>query len=179
MRLKETIKKSKLNYSHDLIWHKGDMGYGNLNIMGTTHEFVVGLSKGKPEKSRPIEIDGEVKKRTSAFYSGKLSKKEYYGHPTQKPVGLMSYIILNRTDEGDTILDPFAGVGTVAIAAKLLNRKSIDMEIDQKYVDLINKRLKDDNHLHMYRRMLDNGLSRVFGGVTYSLDNNSQKELFK
>jgi len=137
----EFIKHSKFKYSHDFIWHKGDMGYGNLNIMGTTHELIIGLSKGCPEKCRPLYVDGKLKKRTPACYVGKLSKKEYYGHPTQKPVGMMAYIILNRTDKGDLVLDSFAGVGSTLIAAKLLNRNYIGIELDKEHFANINKRL--------------------------------------
>lgn len=163
------IKRSKFEYAHDFVWHKGDMGYGNLNIMGTTHELVIGLSKGKPEKSRPIYVDGVLKKRTPAFYVGKLSKSEYYGHPTQKPVGMMAYIIQNRTDEGDIVLDAFAGVGSTLVASKLLNRNYVGVELDEEHYKNILKRLDDEEHLSMYREMLEKGLLFVKGGVTYTL----------
>jgi site-specific DNA-methyltransferase (adenine-specific) len=170
IHISDYIKRSKLRYVHDLIWHKGDMGYGNLNIMGTTHEFVIGLSKNAPEKSKPIMVDGVSKKRTPSFYSGKLSKKEYYNHPTQKPVGLMAYIILNRTDENDIILDPFSGVGSVAVAAKLLNRQSISVEIDKNYCELSKQRVDDVEHLSIYKNIINKNLISVRGGVTFNLE---------
>lgn len=162
------IKRSRFEYAHDFVWHKGDMGYGNLNIMGTTHELIIGLSKGKPEKSRTIYVDGMVKKRTPAFYVGKLSTKEYYGHPTQKPVGMMAYIIQNRTDEGDLVLDSFAGVGSTLVAAKLLNRNYIGVELDKEHFEKISKRLKDERHLFLYKN-LGRGFTSVKGGITYEL----------
>jgi len=166
----EFIKRSKFEYAHDFVWQKGDMGYGNLNVMGTTHELIIGLSKGNPEKSRPIYIDGELKKRTPAIYTGKLKEAEYYGHPTQKPVGMMAYIIQSRTDESDLVLDTFAGVGSTPVAAKLLNRNYIAIELDKEHYDRMEHRLENGKHLLMYKEMLKKGLSFGNGGVTYDLD---------
>jgi len=165
----EFIKRSKFKYAHDFVWQKGDMGYGNLNVMGTTHELIIGLSKDFPEKCRSIYIDGKLKKRTPASYVGKLSKKEYYGHPTQKPVGMMAYIILNRTDENDLVLDSFAGVGSTPVAAKLLNRNYISIELDKEHFDKMKKRLEDKKHLAIYNS-LENGFVSVNEGISYKFE---------
>ena len=65
-------------------------------------------------------------------------------HPTQKPVELLRRIILSSTDEGDTVLDPFAGSGTTLIVAKDYGRNSIGIEINKKYVDIIKKRIQKE-----------------------------------
>jgi len=57
-------------------------------------------------------------------------------HPTQKPMRLLYRIILASTNEGDTILDPFAGSGTTGIAANLLGRKFIGIEKETEFVQL-------------------------------------------
>ena len=62
-------------------------------------------------------------------------------HPTQKPVALMEYLIKTYSKEGDTILDPVAGSGTTGLACKNLNRNFLLIEQEQKYIDIINKRL--------------------------------------
>jgi len=62
-------------------------------------------------------------------------------HPTQKPVALFEYLIKTYTDEGDVVLDPFAGSGTAGLACKNLNRNYILIEKDPKYYDIILKRL--------------------------------------
>ena len=165
----EFIKCSKFRYVHDFIWQKGDMGYGNLNIMGTTHELIIGLGKGKPEKSRSMCVEGKEKKRTPACYVGKLSRSEYYGHPTQKPVGMMAYIIQNRTDKGDLVLDPFAGIGSTLVAAKLFDRNYIGIELDENYCNRISQRLEDEEHIAIYKEMVDRGFSFVNSGITYNL----------
>jgi DNA modification methylase len=170
IRLAKSIQDSEFKYSYDMVWLKGDMGYGNLGVMGTTHELILVLSKGTPEKAREMTIAGEVKKRVQASYFGKLKRREYYGHPTQKPVGLCMYIILNRTDVDDIVLDPFMGVGSTLVAAKLLNRGYIGCEIDKDIYDKAALRLEDNEHLSMYKNMLDKGLIRYNGSVCYELN---------
>ncbi len=67
--------------------------------------------------------------------------KERVGYPTQKPVLLMDQIIKLVTDEGDTVLDPFCGSGTTLVAAKLLNRNSIGIDVYEEAIELANRRL--------------------------------------
>jgi len=148
------ILNSKFRYAHDFLWIKGDMGYGNLNIPGAVHEMVLGLSKGSAEKSRVLEINGALKKRVPACYLGKLSKKEYYGHPTQKPVALLSMFLLLRTDINDIVFDPFSGVASTALAAAVNHRRFIGCELDEAFYNQGNKRLADIKHINIYKNIL-------------------------
>jgi site-specific DNA-methyltransferase (adenine-specific) len=66
-------------------------------------------------------------------------------HPTQKPVGLMEWLINTYTNENDLVLDNCAGSGTTAIACLNTNRQFIVMEKEQKYYDIILKRVGDFN----------------------------------
>ena len=70
------------------------------------------------------------------------SMPENTDHPTQKPEKLLAKIILASSNEGDLILDPFAGVGTAAVVAKKLGRDCIAIESDEQYCLLAAKRLK-------------------------------------
>lgn len=62
-------------------------------------------------------------------------------HPTQKPVRVLERIIRMATNEGDTVLDPFMGVGSTGVAALNLERKFIGFELDSTYFDAAVKRL--------------------------------------
>ena len=62
-------------------------------------------------------------------------------HPCPVPVELMERIILLTTKEGDTVLDPFMGSGTVAIACKNTNRNYIGFEVSKDYCDIAKKRI--------------------------------------
>ena len=66
-------------------------------------------------------------------------------HPTQKPVELFEKLIRTYTDEGNLVLDNTAGSGTTAIACLNTNRQFIVMEKEQKYYDIILKRVADFN----------------------------------
>jgi site-specific DNA-methyltransferase (adenine-specific) len=70
------------------------------------------------------------------------SMPENTEHPTQKPEKLLAKIILASTEENDLILDPFAGSGTTAVAAKKLNRRFVAVELDEKFCLLTEKRLQ-------------------------------------
>lgn len=66
-------------------------------------------------------------------------------HPTQKPVELFECLIKTYTNEGELILDNCAGSGTTSIACLNTNRQFIVMEKEQKYYDIILKRVGDFN----------------------------------
>ena len=83
-------------------------------------------------------------KQTRNVWSIPLTpKKEKWAgaHPTQKPMELLRRVILACTNEGDAVLDPFLGSGTTSAVAKMLNRNSIGIEKEKKYLSIIKKRL--------------------------------------
>lgn len=63
-------------------------------------------------------------------------------HPTQKPIALMEYLILQHTKDGDIVFDPFMGSGTTGLACKNLGREFIGIERDSQYFDIARERLK-------------------------------------
>jgi site-specific DNA-methyltransferase (adenine-specific) len=66
--------------------------------------------------------------------------KEKLKHPTQKPKKLIKRILKATTDEGDMVLDPFAGSGTTLEACKELRRDCTGFEINERYVEMAKKR---------------------------------------
>lgn len=66
------------------------------------------------------------------------------GHPTPKPIDLMRRWVSDFSDDGDTILDPFMGSGTTLVAAKQLGRKSIGIELEEKYCEIAARRLQQE-----------------------------------
>ncbi len=69
-------------------------------------------------------------------------------HPTQKPLSLMSRIILASTKQGDKVLDPFCGSGTTGIAANLLERNFVGIERECEYIEMSQRRRQEiDNPL--------------------------------
>lgn len=76
------------------------------------------------------------------------SGNERTEHPTQKPLKAMYPFIKYFTNKGDLILDPFAGSGTTAVAARNLGRRFIAMEKEPKYAKIIRNRLNEFNTKH-------------------------------
>lgn len=157
MRIGNNVINSDFKYNHDFIWRKGDMRVGNLGAMGTIHENAIVLSKGIQKECNPLYINQQIKKRYKAEYNGKISRTEYTGHPTQKPVNLLTYIINAYSKESDTILDPFIGSGSTAVACKVTDRNFIGMDIEQEYIDMTKRRLKDIQMLNMYGKQIQSG----------------------
>jgi DNA modification methylase len=81
---------------------------------------------------RPVPID-------NAFQRGKTERKN--SHPTVKPLKLMSYLITLGSRKGNTVLDPFLGSGTTALAAQQLGRRYIGIEREAEYIKIAEARL--------------------------------------
>ena len=71
------------------------------------------------------------------------TKKRSNGHPTQKPMRFMKWIIERCSMPGDTILDPFMGSGTTGVACVRTGRNFIGIEIEPKYFEIAEKRIKE------------------------------------
>lgn len=67
--------------------------------------------------------------------------EEYENHPSQKPIALLERIIKASSNIGDIVLDPFSGTFTTSYVAKILNRKSIGIEIQEEYLKIGLRRL--------------------------------------
>ena len=63
-------------------------------------------------------------------------------HPTVKPVGMIADAILDCSNRGDIVLDPFAGSGSTIIAAERSGRMARAMELDPIYVDVCLRRFQ-------------------------------------
>lgn len=89
-------------------------------------------------------------------------------HPTQKPLALLTRIILASTKKNAWILDPFTGSSTTGIAANLANRKFLGIDKEEEFLNISKNRkleIEDPKIFDSYRKKL-----RVFEDVTqYSL----------
>jgi site-specific DNA-methyltransferase (adenine-specific) len=67
--------------------------------------------------------------------------KERVDHPCPKPMSWMTWAVERASRPGETVLDPFAGSGTTLAAAKACGRKSIGIEIEERYCEIAAKRM--------------------------------------
>lgn len=89
---------------------------------------------GKEKRGVPLSDVWEI-----PFLNPKA--KERTGYPTQKPIELLERIIKISTDEGDLVLDPFCGSGTTLVAAKLLGRRYMGIDVNASAINLCKSRL--------------------------------------
>lgn len=71
-------------------------------------------------------------------------------HPTQKPLSVLSRIVLASTDSGAWILDPFTGSSTTGIAANLLGRRFLGIDKEEEFLILSQSRKKEIEHLSTF-----------------------------
>jgi DNA modification methylase len=64
-------------------------------------------------------------------------------HPTQKPIGVMEWVINHVPDPNRMVLDPFMGSGTTGVACMNLSRQFIGIEREPKYFDIACRRIED------------------------------------
>jgi DNA modification methylase len=73
----------------------------------------------------------------------KDSKEKRYAHPTQKALDVMKWCVLEFSNPGETVLDPFAGTGTSLVAAAMLSRRYIGIDKDEEYIKIAEERLRE------------------------------------
>ena len=88
------------------------------------------------------KINGDGKEMKDVWTLPAIQKweKTYGKHPTQKPLTVLTRIVLASTKPNDWILDPFTGAGTTGIAANLLGRRFLGIDLEEEYLQLSRKR---------------------------------------
>lgn len=133
-------------------------------------EYMFVFTKGKPATFNPLKVPcvmfGKVKPKRDgkqfrqadgsmkASHGLKYNKPEKFRHniwqytltgarehPAAYPEALARDHILSWSNEGDVVLDPFAGSGTTCLAARDAGRKYVGIEINPEYIEIINRRL--------------------------------------
>ena len=84
-----------------------------------------------------------------------VSNEKTY-HPCQIPEELVKRIIQITAKEGETIIDPFGGSGTTSKAAYELGFDTVSYEIDEKYFEIINKRVENFNKSFSQKSLFEN-----------------------
>lgn len=135
---------------NDIIWYKRNAP-PNLSCRYFTHSTEIVLWAAKNGKSKH-HFDYKLMKKTNdgkqmrnvwEMSAPQAEEKKFGKHPTQKPVELLKRIISASTKEGDLVVDPFCGSSTTGVAAVLLNRKYVGVDLEEEYLRLSVKRLED------------------------------------
>ena len=71
------------------------------------------------------------------------SEKLFGNHPTQKPIAVMTELLMRHSNPGDVVLDPFMGSGSTGVACVNTNRDFIGIELDQTYFKIAENRINE------------------------------------
>lgn len=161
------VERTGLNLLDTMVYYKQNYApaYPTLRRYANQFEYMFVFSKGHPIVFNPIQRpkarnrdelrafrqrDGSLKRKlTSGTRDTKDASNvwEYAvggqqtGHPAVFPDALARDHILSWSNKGDTVLDPFLGSGTTALAAQQLNRRWIGIEREGEYVEIARARL--------------------------------------
>lgn len=117
-----------------LVWDKCVMGTGGVRGLRPSYEFVALWAM--PD----FKIENRGLHDIQRF---KWSSARPHGHPAEKPVDLMKWLVEQSTKPGDTVCDLFMGSGTTGEACVLMGRSFIGMELDQGYFETAKKRIEE------------------------------------
>ena len=96
-------------------------------------------------------------------------------HPTQKPLALLSRIIMASTQQGDWVLDPFCGSSTTGIAANLLDRRFLGIDQECEYLEISKNRREELNNLQTFQKYRSKikDVQLMNSSLPLMMDNNS------
>lgn len=136
MYLNYFVVEHKCNFDI-IIWNKTNAVPTFFNKYLTDKEYCLYFKKGG--YCKPINYE---KAKTVYYQPLNVKDKKLYGHPTIKPLNIISNLIENSSKENDIVLDPFMGSGTTGVACKNLNRKFIGVELDKTYFEMAKERIE-------------------------------------
>ena len=116
---------------------------GNYFPLGVCYGFCI-WDKGSPEgmSFSDCEFAWHSFKKVAKLYKYSTYKEKDKIHPTQKPIKLYEWLLMNYAKEGDKILDTHLGSGSIAIACHNLGFDLTACELDKDYFEAAMKRLK-------------------------------------
>jgi DNA modification methylase len=118
---------------------------GNYHSFPPSRRWLAWIKRDAPPSLSNMELAWTSFDATARFFDWTIASTnaERIGHPTQKPLALMTWCICLAGDV-QTILDPFAGSGTTGRAAKDLGRKAVLIEREERYCEIAARRMEQE-----------------------------------
>lgn len=144
--IKELADKYKFNQPRVCQWQKSNPVPINskINYLSNSIEYFFTFTKGKNPTFNSVYDNG-------VYVYPICHGKERFDHPTQKPLSLISNLIIKHSNPGDLVLDNFAGTGTTGHACLLNNRDFILIEKDINYFNILQDRINNINNNLIYK----------------------------
>ena len=121
-----------------IVLNKSNHGMGDLKgSYAPKHELLMFAVKGRHVCRWPNGRQSDVWSVPVKFSGG------HRFHPNEKPLSWLEPAILNSSDEGAVVLDPFMGSGSTGVACAKMNRKFIGAEMDSSYAAIAKERIEN------------------------------------
>lgn len=134
-----------------LCWHKKNPVPACGNKYLTDTEYILFF------REKGVEVFGTCDTKHTYYVTPINTKdKKKFGHPTIKPIHIVTNLILNSSRVDDVVLDPFLGSGTTAVAAIQNNRHYIGYELRSDYFEIAENRIDSANSQLSFFREEDN-----------------------
>lgn len=142
----------------EVIWNKGSSGSPSTAwgtwlspknpVLRDVHEYILIFSKGTFTRANPYKRRSTLKREeflefTKSVWNFPAESATRVGHPAPFPLELPYRLIQLYTFEGEVVLDPFMGSGQTAIAALKCGRYFVGYEINEDYVRLAERRIRE------------------------------------
>ena len=118
---------------------------GNYHSLPLRRRWLAWIKRDAPPSLSNMELAWTSYDANARFFDWPMAatNAERIGHPTQKPLALMTWCI-GLAGDVQTILDPFFGSGTTGRAAKDLGRKCVGIEREERYAEIAAKRMQQE-----------------------------------
>ena len=140
-----------LYYKTTGIWHKTNPMPRNMNLhfINSTEAWIYFINNKKTDTNKEDTLTGTFNNNGIALHDfielpvAPPAERKAGKHPTQKPQQLLEFFIETLSHPGETVMDPFVGSGSTAVAAKKLQRKFIGSETRQDYFAMAQQRVQN------------------------------------
>src|SRR4030042_6914890 len=141
----------------EILWDKGSSASpstawgtwlkANNPVLRDVHEYILVFSKDTFTLRNPYKMKSTISKEefldfTKSVWTFPAERANKIGHAAPFPVELPYRLIQLYTFEGQVVLDPFVGSGTTCVASLKTGRNYVAYDIDKKYCELAEKRIK-------------------------------------
>lgn len=129
-----------------VVWYKGG---GMGAFYRSAHELIAVFCNGESSRVNNVKLGKNGRDRTNVWEvaganrPGSSAASMLHAHASPKPLELCVDAILDVTNRGETVLDPFLGSGTTLIAADKAGRRCFGIELDPKFVDVSVRRWEE------------------------------------
>lgn len=141
----ELAEPLRLGGTTDIVWHKATTSLGDLAVPWSKSHERITFGAYYPSAGDRRQGRGQLAarlRRGSVLAVPRLNAGAVNRHPTEKPVALLRQLIESSSVLGDTVLDPFAGVGSTLVAALVTGRRAVGVEIDPGYAETAVERIR-------------------------------------